>query len=178
MKLTYTLGKADFLEYQLYASSKSKSHKSRRFRSRIIIPVIYLALGGYIGGIDGNLFAGVMFAGIGVVWFLFYPKYSKWRYKKHFQKHIKEHYQNRIDKAVELTIEDGHLLTKDFTAETKVNASELKELIELPRHFLIKLTTELALIVPKEKIKDLEVFKNEILELGGSYVDDTQWQWK
>ncbi|MCH4552891.1 hypothetical protein [Aestuariibaculum lutulentum] len=177
MKLTYTLGKSDFLEYQLYASSKSKSHKSRRFRSRIIIPFIYVALGGYVVSL-GNLTEGLMFAGIGVVWFLFYPKYSKWRYKKHFQKHIEEHYQNRIDKTVELTIEDGSLLTKDFTAETKVNASELKELIELPKHVFIRLTTELALIVPKQKIKDLEVFKNEIQSLGATYVDDIQWQWK
>ncbi|GAA4303493.1 YcxB family protein [Aestuariibaculum suncheonense] len=178
MNLKYTLSKSDFLEYQLYASSKSKSQKGRRFRSRIIIPIIYVALGLYVGSIDENFAAGLVFAAVGVVWFILYPKYSKWRYKKHFQKHIEEHYASRIDKTVALTIQDNTLITKDFTAETKVNASELNELIELQHHFFIKLTTELALIVPKSAISDLEAFKKELLTLGADYVDDSSWQWK
>lgn len=178
MNLNYTLSKEDFLEYQLYASSKSKSHKNRRWRSRIIIPIIYIAFGFFLTSAHNNMATGLVFAAVGVVWYLFYPKYSKWRYKNHFQKHIDEHYQNRIGKSVELIVNETSLFTKDFTAETKINASELKELIELSNHFFIKLTTELALIVPKSAITDLKDFKNDILNLGATFIDETQWQWR
>lgn len=178
MKINYKLTNADFLEYQLYTSSKSELHKKKRSRSRIVIPIIYVILGLYFVNKNENNSIGIVFTGVGIFWFVCYPMYSKWRYKRHYQKHIEENYKNRINTPVEIDFDAQAILAKDFTSESKINGSELKELIEMKNHFYIKLTTDLCLIVPKHAIKDLEEFKKRVTQLGAKYVDELHWKWK
>ena len=178
MTINYQLTNSDFLEYQLYTSSKSELHKKRRFRSRIIVPIIYLLIGLYFANKNENGAIGIIMAGIGIGWFAFYPMYSKWRYKKHFQKHVEENYKNRINKPVEINFDENSVNAKDFTSESKINGTELKELIETQNHFFLKLTTDLSLIVPKHSIGNQAEFKKRVTELGAEYVDELNWKWK
>ncbi|MBL7560710.1 YcxB family protein [Olleya sp. YSTF-M6] len=104
--------------------------------------------------------------------------YSKWRYKRHFQKHVEENYKNRINKPVEIDFDENSVNAKDFTSESKINGTELKELIETKDHFFIKLTTDLSLIVPKHSIENQTEFKKRVTELGAEYVDELNWEWK
>jgi len=178
MKVNYQLTNSDFLEYQLYTSSKSELHKKRRFRSRIIIPIIYLLFGLYLANKNENSGIGIMFGGIGIGWFAFYPVYSKWRYKRHFKKHVEENYKNRINKPVEIDFDENSVNAKDFTSESKIKGTELKELIETKNHFFIKLRTDLSLIVPKHSIENELEFKKRITELGAEYINELNWEWK
>ncbi|HMC01955.1 MAG TPA: YcxB family protein, partial [Flavobacteriaceae bacterium] len=113
-----------------------------------------------------------------ILWFVFYPMYSKWRYKRHFKKHVEENYKNRINKPVVIDFSENSVNAKDFTSETKINGTELKELIETKNHFFIKLTTDLSLIVPKHSIKNRTEFKKRVTEFGAEYVDELNWKWK
>lgn len=178
MTINYQLTNADFLEYQLYTSSKSELHKKRRFRSRIIIPILYLVLGIFFANQNGKFEIGIAFVLFGILWFVFYPMYSKWRYKNHFKKHVEENYKNRINKPVEIDFDENSVNAKDFTSESKINGTELKELIETHNHFFIKLTTDLSLIVPKHSIENQAEFKKRVTELGAEYVDELNWKWK
>ena len=178
MTINYQLTNSDFLEYQLYISSKSELHKKRRFRSRIIIPILYLALGIFFANQSGKFGIGIAFAVFGILWFTFYPLYSKWRYKNHFKKHVEENYKNRINKPVEIDFDENSVNTKDFTSESRINGTELKELIETKDHFFLKLTTDLSLIVPKHSIENQTEFKKRVTELGAEYVDELNWKWK
>lgn len=178
MNINYQLKNSDFLEYQLYTSSKSKIHKKKRFRSRIIIPILYLLLGLLFANKNEGYIIGIALAGLGILWFAFYPMYSKWSYKKHFQKHVEENYKNRINKTVEIDFDENSLKVKDFTSESRINGTELKELIETKNHFFIKLTTDLSLIVPKHSIENKMDFKKRVTELGAEYIDELNWEWK
>ena len=178
MNINYQLTNSDFLEYQLYTSSKSELHKKRRFRSRIIVPIIYLLFGLYLANKNQDYVIGIVFVVIAILWFLLYPMYSKWRYKRHFQKHVEENYKNRINKPVEIDIDENSVNAKDFTSESKINGTELKELIETKNHFFIKLTTDLSLIIPKHSIENQIEFKKRVTELGAKYVDELNWEWK
>ncbi|WP_271768107.1 YcxB family protein [Aquimarina algiphila] len=178
MNLNYKLTNLDFLEYQLYASSKSKSHKKKRQNSRIIIPIIFLIYGLYLTLKDKNYIGILVFGITAILWFAFYPIYSSWRYKRHFKKYVEENYKNRIDTSVEIILDENFVKAKDFTSETKINGTELKELIETKNHFFIKLTTDLSLIVPKHSIKDKAEFKRRLAELGTEYIDELNWKWK
>ncbi|MCB0373401.1 MAG: hypothetical protein KDD31_10355, partial [Muricauda sp.] len=102
MKIKYQLSKSDFLEHQLYGSSKSESHNRKRRNNRIIVPIIFLVYGYYLSYKRGNYVGIILSAVWGTLWFLFYPKYSKWRYKRHFENHVAENYKNRIDKTVDM----------------------------------------------------------------------------
>ncbi|WP_268225708.1 YcxB family protein [Sinomicrobium oceani] len=177
MNLNYKLTLSDFLEYQLYASSKSDIHKKRRRNSRVIVPILFLLYGLYLTKKDQNHIRILVFGITAISWFVFFPFYSKWRYKRHFEKHVKENYKNRINTPVEIDFDENSVYTKDFTSESKINGNELKELIETRNHFFIKLTTDLALIVPKHSIENQTEFKKIVTELGAKYVDELNWKW-
>jgi hypothetical protein len=178
MKINYKLINSDFIAYQLYTSSKSESYQKRRRNNRFIGPIVMILYGLYTIKKDEN-YIGIIISGIlAILWFLFYPLYSKSRYERHFKKHVEENYRNRINKTVEIDFEENFINTKDFTSESKINGTELKELIETQNHFFIKLTTDLSLIVPKHSIENKAEFKKCLTELGAEYVDELNWKWK
>lgn len=178
MNLNYKLTSTDFLEYQLYASSKSEYHKKKRRNSRFLIPIIFLIYGIYLTLKDDNYIGILVFGITAILWFIFYPNYSAWRYKKHFKKNVEENYKNRIDKPVEIIFDENSVNAKDFTSESKINGTELKELIETKNHFFIKLTTDLTLILPKHSIENQKELKKRVIELGAVYIDELNWEWK
>ena len=126
---------------------------------------------------DGNIPTGIVFVAVAIFWYAMYPLYAQWRYKRYFEKHVEENYKNRINKPVELIIDENAVNAKDFTSESKINGSELKELIETKNHFFIKLTSDLSLIVPKHSVEDQPEFKKLLTELGAKYVDELDWEW-
>lgn len=178
MNINFQLTNSDFLEYQLYTSSKSETQNRRRRISRIIIPILFLIYGLYLTQKNENYIGILVYGIIASLWFIFYPMYSKWLYERHFKKHVEEHYKNRINKHVEINFNENSVITKDFTSETKINGTELKELIETKNHFFIKLATDISLIVPKQSIENQTEFKKRLTQLGAKYVDELQWEWK
>ena len=177
MNLNYKLTNLDFLEYHLYSSSKSELHKKKRRNNRIVGAILLLLFGFYFVNKDKNYIGLIVFGIAAIQWFIFYPKYSKWKYKNHFKKHVEENYKNRINKPIKINFEGNSVNLKDFTSESKINGTELKELIETKNHFFIKLTTDLSLIVPKYSIENKAEFKKSVVELGAEYVDDLNWAW-
>ncbi|NRD20952.1 YcxB family protein [Winogradskyella eckloniae] len=179
MKLEYTLNFSDFLEYQLYVSSKSELHKKNRNKSRIVVPIIYIILGAFILFIKKTELA-IAFFGFAVLWFLFYPLYSKWKYKKHFEKHIKENYKNRIGKKATLNFDkDADFIeASDFGTQTKIQDSEFDKLIELKDYYFLRLKSELSLIIPKRAVSDQEKFKKLFSDINLEYVNELNWEWK
>ncbi|WP_274184475.1 YcxB family protein [Flavivirga sp. 57AJ16] len=178
MTINYKLTNSDFLEYQLYTSSKSETHKKRRRNSRVLVPILFLLYGFYLTKRDENYIGILVFGITAILWFILYPLYSKWRYERHFKKHVEENYKNRINKPVEIEFNENSVNAKDFTSESKINGTELKELIETKNHFFIKLTTDLSLIVPKHSIENQMEFKKRVTELGAEYVNELNWKWK
>ncbi|MCF1423071.1 YcxB family protein [Mangrovimonas futianensis] len=178
MTLKYELTNSDFLEYQLYASSKSESHKKKLRNNRILGPILFLPYGLYLTNRDENYIGIIVFGITAILWFIFYPKYSKRRYKNHFRKHVEENYKNRINKPVQIDFNENSINAKDFTSDTKLNGTEIKELIETKEHFFIKLTTDLSLIVPKHSIENQTEFKKRVTDLGAEYIDELNWKWK
>lgn len=178
MKFIYQLTNSDFLAFQLFSSSKSEVLKKRRFRSRIIIPVIYLLFGLYLASSNGDVGIGVVLTMVAFAWFALYPKYSKWRYKRHFQKHIEVNNKNLVDQPIEVEFDGSSMKTKDSTSKSKTNGSELKELIETQHHFFVKLSNDQSMVVPKYRMENEAEFKKQVLDLGASYVDELHWEWK
>ena len=178
MNVHYQLSNSDFLEHLLYTSSKSKMDNKKRFRTRIRIPVVYILLALFFYFKNENPTSAIIFSGIAVLWFFLYPTYSKWSYKKHLQKHVEVNYKNRINKPVEISFDQNSMFVKDFTSESRIDGTELKELIETKNHFFIKLTTDLSLIIPKSSIENQIEFKKDVIDLGAIYVDELNWVWK
>ena len=78
MELKYSLEKKDYLTYQLFQASQSETVKKRRRRSWLFIPALYLVIGVLLNFLL-SLSSMIIFIAFGLIWLLFYPRYSRWR---------------------------------------------------------------------------------------------------
>lgn len=177
MTLEYELTKEDYLEYQLYISSKSTSHLKKRNRARFLFPIVYFILGIVTAFANKSVVSVFIWVLLAFLWIILYPFYSSWKYKNHFKNHINENYTNRINKLSKLEFTAKHLKTSDKSSKGKIKYSELKSLIELPNHYFIKLAIDMSIIVPKDSIKDNNEFRLKMDEIGIEYINETNWKW-
>lgn len=178
MKINYILTNFDFLEYQLYTSSKSQLIKKKRKRAKYFVFIVYILIGLYFAYINKNNIVGGIIGFFGLLWFVFYPKYSKWNFKRHFKKQINENYKNRVEKPLQMELTKDFIYVKSSTSESKISSTELKQLIETENHFFLKLITDLSFIIPKNAVENNIEFKKRATEIGAEYVNELNWTWK
>lgn len=178
MEIGYTLDEDDFLQYQLYTSSKSKTIKRKRLFLWILIPLLYLGLAIFNYVYKNELLFPLILIVFAILWFIIYPIYSKSRYKKHYKKHVKNNYKTRFFKPIELNINQNFIEAKDFTGESKINISEIEYLVELKNQFLIHVSSNASIIIPKRDLKEIDDFKNEFIKLSIPIKDELNWKWK
>ena len=178
MNLKYQLTPDDYLQYQLYNSSRSEIQNKRRFRSRVVFPILYSLLGLIFALVKANVSYFIPLLIIALIWYVVYPIYSKWKYRRHFQKHIKANYQNKVNQDLETKINNNSLFLIDHLSESRINRSQLKGLIETQYHFFVKLASDSAVIIPKRAIKNQPEFIKLLTKLGTEYVDEKAWEWK
>ena len=118
------------------------------------------------------------FAVVGLVTALFYPKYAKWRYRRHYQSHIREHYAGRFDEKIQVEIGEKALFSKDKTGEGSINLSEVEYVDETGEHFFLKISTGQGWIIPKAHIPESEALKAIFQKLGLKVNDWNNWYWK
>ncbi len=177
MKIHLQLTNKDYLTYQLYTSSKTLSHKKKRMRGRVIIPILFLILGSLLLITTTNKIAFFIYLAIALIWFILHPYYSAWLYKNHFKKHIRETYKNRVDKPAELTFLNDSVEITDESSETKLKSTEFQELIELPEYYFLKLKSDVSIIFPKTQISNPLEFLNYFENLQVSFKDESNWKW-
>lgn len=178
MHISFQLSNEDFITFMLYNSSRSKLQKKRRLRVRILIPVIYICYGIYSFYKNDVSVSGIVFLVIGILWFAFYPFYSRWRSKEYYRKHVEENHKNRVNKTVDITIDENSIKAEDPTSTSIIKGGELKELIETQNHYFIKLNTDQVLLFPKKSIENPAEFTKRITTLGATYVNELNWKWK
>ena len=176
MKLEYALSKEDFLDFHLYIGSKSKNFdRSILFNRWILGPIlVILGLWNYYGG--GTSY-GAFFVGVGILLLLFYSRYLKWRYERHYQSHIRQHYVDRLDVQATVQITEEYLHMADDSSESKVLMQDMKALIELPQRFLLQLPGGQYLNIPKRVLSDVETTKSFFLQRGIPYQNALDWKW-
>ena len=177
MKLEYTLDDDDFVQYYLYTASKSKNIKKKRILMRFLIPFIYLlfSLWEYF---KENIWLSSIFLILALVWVIFYPLYTRYRYTKHYAKHVNENYKSRLFKPIKLEVTSDYILGEDFTGETKINITEVKSLTEISNNFFINVTSNASLIIPKRDIFNKDDFKEEFIKKNIPIENELNWKWK
>ena len=178
MQLTYSLSHDDFLVHQPYIASSSESIKKKRRNNYWGLPICYLALSIILISFRGFDFVSLAFLILIILWLIFYPTYSRKRYRKHYSKYIKENYEKRIGKEIQLHINQEYIESKDENSEGKVKIQAVEQVVELSKHYLIRLEKAASIILPKEVVAEpsafLDFFKNKNIE----YTDQTHWEWK
>ncbi|WP_196895983.1 YcxB family protein [Aureivirga marina] len=178
INIHFQLKESDFLAYQMYESSISKLQKRKRMISRYAITLVYIVFALFSMMHYQKPVLVIAIVIVAFIWFLFYPTYSRYQYKNHFQKHIEAHFQKRINQDVEIQVNEEGIYTKDYSFEGKINKRQIKELIETKDHFFVRLTTELSLIIPKRAVENKREFADTIVnEFHAIYTNAINWKW-
>ncbi|HYF67437.1 MAG TPA: hypothetical protein VD884_04840 [Ohtaekwangia sp.] len=176
-----TLDENDYLTYQLYTASKTPRVKKARTRGWVLTTISFLCLA-YLFYDSYNDLLGFYFLIASGLCLVFYPLYSRWRYKRHYLKYIQDTYKNRFEQECTLQINEDSVDIKDKTGELRINTAEIEELNEIRDYYFIKTRTGTSVIISKQKADDPETIKKELKLLvtkkGIKHNIELEWKWK
>lgn len=180
MTLHYTIDENDFLTHQLYIASKSERIRKIRKRGKMTVSIAY-ALMALLFYIQEKTLLMIIFLIMALCWFIINPFFERKKYVRHYKKFIAECYKTRIGRMATLTINNEGFVTKDDGGESKIIATETEEIVEIPSLFLIRLKTGQSLLIPKNKISNVDEVKETLIDLAGflkiSYNVEDNWKW-
>ena len=181
MKIDYHLDEDDFLTHQLFIASRSPRIQLKRKRSRISVPIVYSIIG-ILFLVQEQFGLMFVFVFLGFLWYVFYPKWDKRRFIKHYQKFIQETYKERFGVVVSLEIGDAYMWARDEANESKIAVTEVTEICEISSTIYMLLRSGQTLILPKNKINDLGSLTKTLHELADrlaiSYTVNHHWSWR
>jgi len=173
--MKFKLDENDYLTYQLFTASKSALIAKKKRNGWILAPLSFLILAVMFYSSD-NFPLTVYFVIAAIVTVIFFPRYFKWRYKKHYLKHIQTNYQNRFGIESELEITSEGIIYKDETGEGKINLKEIIRVNNLPAHFLIELNLGHSIILPKNQVDETALLQT-LSEFQLKTIDERNWKW-
>jgi hypothetical protein len=165
MEIKYKIEESDFLDFQLFKASKSERIRKKKKNGWIFLTVASCTLAIYFYMQD-DLNLTIYFGLITIICGFFYPRYFRWRYKKHFKSYIKENYQKQFGEIAIMEITEEYIYLK-----------EIDEINETKKHFLLEVSTGMSLIVPKREINNIDLLRNELTEFGLKINDELNWEW-
>ncbi|MDR2926819.1 MAG: hypothetical protein LBV41_01240 [Cytophagaceae bacterium] len=175
-----TLTQKDFLNYLLFAASKSTRIRNSRIKSWLMLTGVFFCLG-LVFALGENKFLSWYFFVAGLVVFIFYPIYVKQRYRKHYIKYINENLRSRIGMECKIGFVNGCIVSEDLSGESKTHIIDIENISEIGKNLFVRIKTGETLIIPSN-INDFDKFKTELKE----NIKETQpdwnveygWKWK
>lgn len=176
MTINYQLSKQDFLDYHLFSVSQTSAIQKKKRNSWMLLTLGSLAMALFFYFRDQGIMS-IYFACVSVLTGIFYPRFFKWRYKKHYTTFIEENFTTRFGQPAEIKITNETLFSKDSSSEAQVNIEEIDHVSETLHLFFITMKSSYSLIIPKINLESIEGFKSTILALHIPIHDHLQWKW-
>jgi hypothetical protein len=177
MTIEYKINEQDFLDFQMFTASQSKRINQKKKNGWILLIIGSIVFAIYFF-LKQDIVVSIYLVLVALACGLFYPKYFIWRYKKHYKVFIKENYSKRFGETEFLEIREDSIFSKDKTGEGKINISEIEKVDETNKHFFLKISTGLSLIIPKDELKNLDEVRTKFQALGLIVNNMTNWKWK
>ena len=176
MKHTLTLTQDDYLTHQLYESSTNPLRSSKRKRDYIVLVICGIIC--TIASSSGDKPIFIIVATISAAVIIFGKTYLRQKYKNHFARHVVLTYKGFFNEPLEIEITADTILMSEKTGESTVKISEIKQVSEIPDHFLITISTGATLIIPKTSPS----FNQEIREMARRehilFLNELNWKWR
>ena len=126
------------LAFLTYSAARSEYQRRVRKRNRIVLALV-LGLFAVVWVFMHSAVLGGIYAGLAILWYLFYPRYTRWRSKRYFRKFIAEQYSEKIGKGTTLKLGETGILESNAEMALGAKFTSISELIELEKHYLIHL---------------------------------------
>lgn len=181
MTIEYKLSEEDFLVHQLYQASQSERIRKKREKNKMLMPLIYGGLC-VLAVSQGQVVIAVFFLAVAILRFVLYPFWEQRQYLKHYWSVVRERYSDSFDRTLTLDLGDTYMCAKDAGSESRIQLTELIEIVEIRVAIFLKFKGEQALILPKDQIKELQTLIVELKNLAAraniEYTDDPEWKWQ
>lgn len=180
MTYTFTLDKADYLNYQLFFVSTSEHHRKQRLKSRLTWTFTFLFLG-FVCYREKVPFLAIYFVILAVVYGIFSNYISKWSSKRNLEAHIETVLKNRFDKPLSVIIDEHKIHEIEENYETKVSLSEIERIYETSDYFYAQLKSGIAIVFPRQKIENGDALEDQLRDIAAknqiSFTEMTDWKW-
>jgi len=180
MTIDYTLEENDLLTFQLFEASTSKRVRKSRRMNKIILSA-GCVISGTFWFADRTTTDVILFCCV-LITLLLFPLLEKALYVRHFRGFIREKCSGMTGKPTTLDIEAGHFLSREEGNEIRIAWTEVSRIDELPAQILIKLKSSQTLILPKQRITNIDALKATLLKVandkGIAYTNHDNWKWK
>ncbi|MDH6310810.1 Ca2+/Na+ antiporter [Dysgonomonas sp. PFB1-18] len=181
IELEFNLNEEDHLNLQLYAASQNPLIKKQRKRRAFLISGLFV-LFGIVSFYSLSSYAGCIYIVLGVIFFILYPFYSTWLYKRHFKRHVKQYYDQAASNHISMKIDDENIMTYDAKGESTIKIKSLIEIIEISDYFYLQLSKAAYHVIPKKKINSVELLRQHLIKCANAYnipvTIDLNWKWK
>lgn len=166
----------EYLQYYLYRASRTKAFKIRKVVYYLISPIMVIFYGIFNFYMEGDYLFLVICSIIGILAFIFLPKYLKSSYERHYKRIIKNNFGQSIGEREIIEIIDDKILTKDSISESRVNISAIKYLIELKENYIVSVNDAASFLLPKN-IEGKTIVETIKQRNNLDILDDTRWKW-
>jgi len=181
MQFKFKLFHDDYLKYQLFAASQSALIIKRRKLEWLFSTLFFLILA-IIFLITHIYLLVYYFSGLTLLSALFFPYYSRSRYKKHYSKNLKHTFFRNFGSEVHVEFTEDAFRTLDAKSESKISFSDLSSISEIESHFFIHFKSGASLIIPKTTSISSFDIKNELVSIASKqnikYNSFPDWKWK
>ncbi len=186
MTLTYSLSEEDYLQSQLFLASKTKSVKKRRQKEWLIFSSAFSLLG-IIYALtlprpEAYYFIAYYLLGAVVFTFVAYPPYQRGYYLNHYRKYVNKTFKNKFDQETTTTFNNDIIEGADATGNSQLNLNQIGVIHETGLHIYLMLKTGSYIIIPKEKLKNVEELRELLItiskKLSIDFISELNWKWK
>lgn len=170
MQFKFNFTKDDFVDFNMNYFENSSVIQKSILKSRILGPVLFMMLPFVLQKLDNSplTYWLVVFAITSILWIIFIPKYSKYRYKKAVKKLVNQKMDNIFGEK-ELFLKDDCILIKGEFAESQTLYDAIINVEEREKAIYLYNTSASAIIIPKLAFENVEM-KNEFLNFINSKV--------
>ncbi len=180
--LDYSLTKDDFLFIQLYRASHDEQANKQRRREKYRIIGLSLLCGIVLFLDEEYRYYSYFMLGSGLLFFLVYPWWSAWFYKRMFKKQIEAQFKDQLPYFTKLVMEDEFIEVASPRGNTRFLISDIKSIIETKDHLVILFSEFMSIIIPKKEVPDLNLLQKQIEAYRDNYkipvTQDFVWKWK
>ncbi|OCA72539.1 hypothetical protein BBI01_10510 [Chryseobacterium artocarpi] len=174
MKLSFN--EKIMLDSLLYEASKSEEIQQSKKTSRLIFAGMIAVIGLFL--MIFNLVLGGSIFLVGGLFFLIYPKYAGYYYKKFYTTVAQgEQFKSSDNNTYDVEFNKEYILMKNTQLEAKHHTDHFEWLSETKENFFIKLNSGSYLIFPKQQVPDIEWLRNYFKEIKIPYHTELDWKW-
>lgn len=180
MTLNFIITEEDYLQSRLFISSKNKTVKRARKRNWLILSGAFF-IASLISFLPDDRFLGYYFFIIAILTLLFYPKYQKRVYKRHYKKFVNENLSHHFNQSATITFNTDSVEMTDKTGYTQMKLTEIDQVTEIEKYFYLRTKSNQYLIIPKDRLSELDnvrsFFVSLAKQLNIEFITELNWKW-